>query len=308
MPLLMTPPALLHLSSQARNAAPVGRPHSQGSAHRFVRSTRRLAATAVVLLAALAPALSTPLPERLPPELARALAPWQATLVIVEPASGRHLVDGDVPPDRRSSPCSTFKIFHGMVGLETGVLQGLDHRYRWDGVKHDREADNKDHTLRTAIRDSCVWYFQRLANEVGTAREKAFLAMAKYGNQDVSAGLTQFWLDRSLQISPDEQVAFLARICDPSAVANGAFPFSPRTIHLIREGLVLGKGTSVLRGKTGSAPGGRLGWFVGWVERGDRRHVFALRLERRGDDGAPAGGMSDARPIMTKVLQGLGLY
>lgn len=89
----------------------------------------------MVLLATLAPALSAPLPEHLPPELARTLAPWHATLVIVEPATGRHLVEGDVPPDRRSSPCSTFKILHGMVGLETGVLQGLDHRFPWDGVK-----------------------------------------------------------------------------------------------------------------------------------------------------------------------------
>lgn len=274
----------------------------------IVVTTQRLALGALLVLTTIGSALSAPLPERLPADLACLLAPWHATLVIVEPASGRRLVDGDVPPDKRTSPCSTFKIFHGMVGLETGILTDLDHPYKWDGVKRDREADNRDHTLRTAIRDSCVWYFQRLATALGLAREMRFLAAAKYGNQDVSAGLTQFWLDRSLQISPDEQIAFLTRVSAPAARTSGAPPFSARTIRLIREGLLLGEGTSTLRGKTGSAPGGRLGWFVGWVERGSDVWVFALRLERRGPDGVPAGGMTAARPLMIKLLQGLGLH
>ena len=61
----------------------------------------------------------------------------------------------------RTSPCSTFKIPNALIGLETGVVSGPEHLMRWDGVKRKLKMHNKDHTLRTGMRDSTVWYFQR---------------------------------------------------------------------------------------------------------------------------------------------------
>src|SRR5262245_22593498 len=78
-----------------------------------------------------------------------------------------------IRPERcaeRLSPCSTFKIPNALVGLETGVLSGAEHEFNWDGVRRERAELNHDHTLRTAIRDSVVWYFQRVAAGVGDQR------------------------------------------------------------------------------------------------------------------------------------------
>src|SRR3989442_15322571 len=65
------------------------------------------------------------------------------------------------------------------------------------------------------MRNSVVWYFQRIAEKLGMARERDYLKRFDYGNADPSSGLTTFWLGQSLMISPDEQLRFLRRFsCD----------------------------------------------------------------------------------------------
>src|SRR3989442_13362128 len=61
------------------------------------------------------------------------------------------------------------------------------------------------------MRNSVVWYFQRIAEKLGMARERDYLKRFDYGNADPSSGLTTFWLGQSLMISPDEQLRFLRR-------------------------------------------------------------------------------------------------
>ena len=164
----------------------------------------------LMVTAATSPGRWPHLPAELPAALKARLAPWHATLVILDPLSGARLDAGDSSPAKRSSPCSTFKIFHALVGLETGVLRDLEHRYEWDGVKHERDELNRDHTLRSAMRDSVVWYFQRLATELGETREKELLAKAGYGNQDILGRAHDVLARRFASDLTREQLAFLA--------------------------------------------------------------------------------------------------
>ena len=169
---------------------------------------------------------------------------------------------------KRYPPCSTFKIPNSLIGLETGVIKDLDHVFRWDGKPRWREAWNQDQTLRSAVRESAVWYFQELARGVGMKRMQQHVDAMGYGNRDLSAGLTEFWLEKSLLISADEQVEFLRRLL------RDELPFSKRTQELGRAVIVLGdQGGSVFRGKTGS--GDDLGWFVGSVTGPRGQYVFA---------------------------------
>ena len=61
------------------------------------------------------------------------------------------------------------------------------------------------------MRDSVVWYFQRIAERMGIEKERASLKAFEYGNQDASGPLTSFWLGDSLQVSPEEQLTFIRR-------------------------------------------------------------------------------------------------
>jgi beta-lactamase class D len=196
--------------------------------------------------------------------------------------------------DARVSPASTFKIPHALAALDSGVLSGPDATFRYDGSRVRFPAWARDHTLASAIRNSVVWYFQRVATELGPDREAAYLRRLDYGNADASSGLTTFWLDGSLRISPTEEEKFLVRLYD------GSLPVRPDAMQAVRAILVqppnvvvnaMGEhpfaapwpeGTTV-SAKTGSGDHER--WLVGHVARGPRAWVFVSCVQ--GDDLPP---------------------
>ena len=202
----------------------------------------------------------------------------------------------------RFSPCSTFKVPHTVIALHTGIATGPEFSLRWDGVKRGLSAWDQDQTLRSAFQNSVVWFYQELSRRIGQERETRFVRQFEYGNRDTSGGLTNFWLESSLLIAADEQVAFLRRLWGDGLPASREAQRVTRSIMELsrREG-------RILYGKTGT--GGdretnvaRLGWFVGCVERGDRRCFFATRITGQRD----AGGRQ-ARSIADAVLDKLGI-
>jgi bla regulator protein BlaR1 len=179
---------------------------------------------------------------------------------------------------RRTTPCSTFKVLNSLIALETGVATGPDFRLAWDGTRYPFDEWNHDQTLRSAFSVSCVWYFQALAARIGMERYEQIMPKVGYGNGDVSGGVTQFWLQSSLAISPDEQVDFLRRL------HARKLPFSARTVDTVLDIMTLSKsGETIFRGKTGTAGRGTediatLGWFVGSVSSPSGEFYFATRI------------------------------
>lgn len=202
----------------------------------------------------------------------------------------------------RFSPCSTFKIPHTVVALETGVASGAEFKLRWDGVKRGGSTWDRDQTLRSAFQGSVVWFYQELARRIGVEPESEFVRKFQYGNMDTSGGLTNFWLESSLMISADEQVAFLQRLW------LGNLPVSKEAQQVTRAVMEISrKGDRILYGKTGTggdqeAGVARLGWFVGCVTNGKHTVLFATRITGRRD----ASGRV-ARQISEEVLEWLGI-
>jgi beta-lactamase class D len=233
-------------------------------------------------------------------DLAAAFPGFRATFVLRDVAGRRTVRHEPALAARRAAPCSTFKIPNSIIGLETGVLADASSVLPWDGKARDVAAWNRDHDLRSAIRDSVVWYYQELARRVGEERMRGWLASLRYGNQDISGGIDRFWLGSTLRISPDEQVDFLARL------HAGELPVTARSVGIVEEILVQsGPPGVVYRGKTGSCrdPGAAAahGWWVGSVERDARLYVFAARIEGDGASGRAC------RPLAEKALVRLGV-
>jgi beta-lactamase class D len=232
------------------------------------------------------------------PPLARHFEGFDGAFVVRDQTTGRAVRHNLRGLGQRDSPCSTFKIVNALIGLETGLLTHEGHRFEWDGVDRGWEGWNRSHTLETAFRDSAVWYFQRLSAQIGPARSKTFLEDIGYGNRDPSGGQNRYWLGSSLTISPNEQLRIVERL-----LAND-LPFSPRNQAIVRKIMLVERGPGwSLHGKTGTmTQGGKetLGWFVGWVERGGRRHAFACRI--RGPEGASG---RTARKISEEILRNL---
>lgn len=227
---------------------------------------------------------------------------FTGTFVLYDQAGDSYVVYNEPQSGKRLSPCSTFKIFNSLVGLETGVLPKDDAAtlFKWNGVNHPIAAWNRDHTLASATRESVVWYFQELASRIGGDRMARYLAAVGYGNGDISGGLTTFWLRSSLQISAMEQVTLLTRL-----YADG-LPFAPDTAETVKRNITLAEsGGTRFMGKTGSGyKDGRwqLGWFVGCVETQGKRYIFATNIEA--DDGANGPA---AREITKAILKDFGI-
>ena len=183
---------------------------------------------------------------------------------------------------QRLTPCSTFKIYNTLIGLELGLIKGPDDPwYKWDGVKRDFEGWNKDLSLREAFRVSAVPAYQILARQIGEARMKKYIEKIGYGSQDTSSGIDTFWLPRpdttSIKISAEEQVELLNKLLD------GKLPFSEKNIATLRDIMMAEKTEKgTLYGKTGSGMRSdgkwNLGLFVGFLEYGGSTYVFACNI------------------------------
>jgi bla regulator protein BlaR1 len=227
---------------------------------------------------------------------------FTGTFVMYDEANDQYIVFNEPQSVKRLSPCSTFKIYNSLIGLETGVLDQEDvyTLFKWNGTQYPFPAWNHDQTLASATRDSVVWYFQELASRIGTERMQAYLNNMEYGNQDISGGLTTFWLRSSLQISAQEQVDLLHRLY------SGKLPVSLENVEVVKKNITLSEDNGVrLMGKTGSGfQDGKwlLGWFVGCVEKGGDRYFVATNIQ------APDGAMGGkAREITKVILKDLGV-
>ncbi len=215
----------------------------------------------------------------------------------------------------RVTPASTFKIPHALAALDARVVSGVHDTFPYDGSELPFERWKHDHDLASAMRDSVVWYFQRLAERLGIERERAYLKSFEYGNQDASGPLTSFWLGDSLRISPDEQLQFLRRFF------GGKLPVREDAARSVNEILIQPVGRVVnaagehpfaapwpegttLYAKTGRGmdQGRTVAWLVGRVVRGDRAWIFVSSVVG-GEDAMAAVNLAASRLPEEKVFR-----
>lgn len=222
--------------------------------------------------------------------------------VAVELGSAAPLVRDGACAERISS-ASTFKIAISLMGFDSGIFTAPD-APEWpfrEGYADWNPKWRQATTPATWMRDSVVWYSQQATTRLGARRFEKYVHDFAYGNQDVSGdagkdnGLTRAWLSSSLQISPDEQVAFLMRMIE------GELPVSSDAVQQTRTLLHLGAqpGGWQVYGKTGAGlpigtdgallRGQPFGWYVGWAERESRTVVFARLMRFDARPNVPAG-------------------
>jgi beta-lactamase class D len=185
-------------------------------------------------------------------------------------------------------PASTYKIFNSLVALETGAVRDETEVVKWDGIKRMFPAWNQNQNMRDAIKNSTVWFYQEMSRRVGQARMQHYINVAHYGNRNISGGIDHFWLDGKLRITAKEQIELLVKL------HRNQLPFSPRSINIVKDILINEKTENyTLRAKTGWAGLGdksvpQIGWWVGYVERGNRTYFFAMNIDIKKDEDAAA--------------------
>jgi len=194
------------------------------------------------------------------------------------------------------SPCSTFKIPHTLIGLDLGVLKKGQNPYEWSGEQYHVESWNRDHTLESAIKNSVVWYFQRVSSAIGPQRMQEALNNIGYGNANISGGQDDFWLKSSLKISAMDQVDFLEKLY------NKDLPFTEEHQNYVKEMILLDRqDDKTLYGKTGG--GENIGWFIGFIEDESKTTYFALNII----DHPNSSGLN-AKELCINELENRGIY
>ncbi|WP_433224764.1 class D beta-lactamase [Microtetraspora malaysiensis] len=200
----------------------------------------------------------------------------RGTFALFDVRQGRTTVVDAARAQKRLIPASTFKIPHSLIALETKAVKDENEVIPYGGQPQPFPEWEHDMNLRDAIRVSNVPVFQTLARRIGLKRENQWVNRLNYGNGRIGPVVDRFWLDGPLEISAVEQTRFLSRL------ARQQLPASKRNQLTVRELLKIEeKDGYALFAKTGwgmsTTP--NIGWWVGWVERGDRLYTFALNID-----------------------------
>jgi beta-lactamase class D len=221
--------------------------------------------------------------------------------------------------DKRYAPMSTFKIPLSLMGFDSGILVNEMHPV-WpfkEGYVDWRDVWKQDQTPKSWMKESCVWYSQVLTTKLGMKKFQDYVTKFDYGNKDLTGdkgqnnGLTNAWLSSSLQISSAEQVAFLQKML------AGKLPIKPHAVLITKNILFVEelKNGWKFYGKTGmgsllNADGTKNpdlyhGWFIGWIEKGDRRIIFSNHIEddKKEEIGASQRSKLDAKEKMIKIIE-----
>lgn len=186
--------------------------------------------------------------------------------------------------DRGFAPASTSKIIHSLIYLETGAVKDENETFKWDGEKRWVDAWNQDHSLRSAFKVSAVWLYVDLSKRIGRETMQHYYNLANYGNRNTNGFGKDYWNEGDLRISQRQQIDLLVRLY------QNRLPFSERTFSIFKDIFIAEKADKyTLRAKTGwsNSASPQVGWYAGYVTRGQDVYFFATELDMKKDADAP---------------------
>lgn len=193
----------------------------------------------------------------------------------------------------RFLPASTFKIPHALFALDADIVRDEFQIFSWDKVKRFHSPWNRDQNLRSSMRHSVVWVYERFAEELGEKREGDYLSKVGYGNGKPT-GEKPFWIKGDLRISAIEQIRFLQRLY------RNKLPIKVEHQRLVKDIMVSEAGVDwILRAKTGWT--GKLAWWVGWIETPKGAVFFAANIDTQNKNRDLVKRVKLPRAILTSI-------
>lgn len=199
-------------------------------------------------------------------------------------------------------PASTFKIPNSLFALEYKAVQDENEVFKWDREPKSHLGTvvnvwNKDTDLKSAFKNSTVWFYVEIAKKIGRKKYKRTLKKFKYGNGNLNEKGIDFWNYGEFKISPKSQVEFLIKLYE------NKLPFSALTIDKVKAIMVSEQTeTHTYRDKTGwtRKNGQDIGWWVGSLEVNENVYFFATRLIKDENDNNP--NFLKGRKEITKLI------
>lgn len=187
----------------------------------------------------------------------------------------------------RHAPGQTFDIMNALAGLETGVIADTNM-----GIKDSAENLDPDLTMAEAFRRSDESYFSVVARRIGKIKMDFWMDSVKYGNRAILPYDSEFWMNDTLRISPDEQMGLMENLF------YGKLPFQSRTVGLVKDLMLRERNMNYsISYKTGFLDKGQLqsGWITGWIEKDEKPYFFVLYMSSSSKN-------MDLKPLGTNIL------
>ncbi|MBU2712290.1 class D beta-lactamase [Zooshikella harenae] len=199
------------------------------------------------------------------------------TLVISSANGKTTYIHNEKRANKAFLPASTFKIPNTLIGLQEGAIKEINHLFKWDGKDKGWKIWNQNHTLKSALQNSCIWCYQEVAQDVGRLKYQQHLYKMNYGNQKLGELIT-FWLDGDLRITAYQEIAFLKKLYAEALPYKKEYQRKTKEI-MINEHTP----TYTIYGKTGwvmkEGKGTDIGWFVGFVTTKNTAWFYAINID-----------------------------
>lgn len=214
-----------------------------------------------------------------------------------------------VDAKKMTLPASTFKIINSCIALETNAVTNEKEIVDWDGEEKTFfgtpvPAWNKDSSLEDAFRNSTIWFYEEMADRITKKTYRTYLEKSGYGNGEIWNGQHDFWNYGDFSISPEGQILFLEKLHEET------LPFSRRTHQIVKNLMITEvEKDFIIRGKTGwtKKNGKDIGWWTGYIERGENIFFFATRILKNEDDPNPDFS-SYRKEITESILNEIGVF
>lgn len=214
---------------------------------------------------------------------------------------------------KRLTACSTFKIPLAVMGLDAKVIHDENDAFLWNGKQYAIASWNQNQTTLSWITNSVVWVSKKITPRLGKKKIKKYLHDFRYGNEDMSGGLTEAWLtsngNGTLKISAYEQLEFMKKLWSKQ------LPVRPDSMELTQKMMRLETSDNgwELFGKTGSGfvdPGRRfrIGWFIARVARGDQEYLAVTSFTDQSPQKEGSYGGFKAKEITKSLLSEKSLW
>jgi beta-lactamase class D len=218
-------------------------------------------------------------------------------------ATGEVIVYNMALDTARFSPASTFKIANSLIGLQTGKILDDKMIIKWDGVKRNVDAWNKDMDMSEAFKASNVPYYQEVARRIGKDTMQRWIDTLGYGNRNITGPIDSFWLNNHLKISPDEQLGLVKKLYFDQ------LPFRKSVQQIVRDVMLQEDNTAYkLSYKTGwgfDEKRNALGWVTGWIEENKHVYFFVTFVKANNSDA----DIANVRMNITKnILKQMGFF
>jgi beta-lactamase class D len=203
--------------------------------------------------------------------------------------------------DQKFDICSTFKLVLTSMAFESGYFKSVDHHIQWDGKKHSRKAENRHQTPRSFVNHSVNWVGDRIIHDLGIGKVRAYLNKFGFGNVAINSGDEVSKISHGLlKVSAQEQIKFLQRLWSGGIVTDDAFKKikTASEVKTTESWSLYGKtGTGCIDRGCMSKPGRQLGWFVGVLEKSQKRYAFAFNQSTRSPIAGYAGPLTEQNAI-----------